>query len=112
MSADAVIGGQRARATIPAMPNAHSHAFQRALRGRAERPGVGEDDFWTWRTEMFRLAAALDPTTMRQLAFDDSAAKRGGAGDGVVGVFHYVHHPPDGPSYSQHNEVAFAAAAA
>ena len=111
MSADAVIGGQGARATIPAMPNAHSHAFQRALRGRAERPGVGEDDFWTWRTEMFRLAEALDPTTMRQLAFETYAEMRG-AGYGVVGEFHYVHHQPDGTPYSQPNEMAFAVAEA
>ena len=49
------------------MPNAHSHAFQRGLRGRAERPGPagGNDDFWTWRTEMFHLAETLDPDSMR-----------------------------------------------
>jgi formimidoylglutamate deiminase len=111
MSAEAAIGGYGARATIPAMPNAHSHAFQRALRGRAERPGVGEDDFWTWRTEMFRLAEALDPTTMRQLAFETYAEMRG-AGYGVVGEFHYVHHQPDGTPYAQPNQMAFAVAEA
>jgi formimidoylglutamate deiminase len=116
-----------ARASIPAMPNAHSHAFQRALRGRAERvapervaPDRGApeggaperaDDFWTWRTEMFRLAEALDPTSMRQLAreaYDEMV----GAGYGVVGEFHYVHHQPDGTPYAEPNEMALAVAEA
>ena len=49
-----------ATATIPAMVNAHSHAFQRGLRGRAERLAPdGRDDFWTWRTQMFSLAESL-----------------------------------------------------
>ncbi len=101
-----------ARASIPAMVNAHSHAFQRALRGRGERPSPGHrDDFWTWRTEMFRLAGALDPTTMRQLAreaYDEMFA----AGYGVVGEFHYVHHQPDGTPYPEPNEMAHAVAEA
>jgi len=101
-----------ARATIPAMVNAHSHAFQRSLRGRAERPGgEGTDDFWTWRTEMFRLAGSLDPTTMRQLA-SETYAEMVGAGYGVVGEFHYVHHQPDGTPYPEPNEMAFAVAEA
>jgi formimidoylglutamate deiminase len=99
-------------ATIPAMVNAHSHAFQRALRGRAERPGGDQnDDFWSWRTEMFRVAEGLDPTTMRQLAreaYDEMV----GAGYGVVGEFHYVHHQPDGTPYPEPNELAFAVAEA
>jgi formimidoylglutamate deiminase len=53
---------------VPAMVNAHSHAFQRDLRGAAERPGAPGDDFWTWRTEMFRLAGALEPEAMRDVA--------------------------------------------
>jgi len=112
VSAAAQFGDPGARATIPAMPNAHSHAFQRALRGRAERPGgEGQDDFWTWRTEMFRLADALDPTTMRQVAFETYSEMRD-AGYGVVGEFHYVHHQPDGTPYPQPNEMALAVAEA
>ncbi|MFZ0975908.1 MAG: hypothetical protein WAN22_27050, partial [Solirubrobacteraceae bacterium] len=58
--------------SIPGMPNAHSHAFQRGLRGRAERPGPAgiDDDFWTWRTEMFALAETLDPDSMRAVALE------------------------------------------
>jgi formimidoylglutamate deiminase len=93
------------------MPNVHSHAFQRDLRGRAERPGRGEDDFWTWRTEMFRLAAALDPDAMRAVA-TRAYREMAGAGYGVVGEFHYVHHQPDGTPYPEPNEMARAVAEA
>ena len=34
---------------IPGIPNVHSHAFQRAMRGMAEYSGGGQDSFWTWR---------------------------------------------------------------
>lgn len=103
-----------ARASIPAMVNAHSHAFQRALRGRGERPSPDagqDDDFWTWRTEMFRLAETLDPTSMRLLA-RDTYDEMVGAGYGVVGEFHYVHHQPDGTPYPEPNEMALAVAEA
>jgi formimidoylglutamate deiminase len=97
---------------IDAMPNAHSHAFQRLLRGRAERPGpAGTDDFWSWRTEMFRLAEALDPESMRTIA-EEAYREMAGAGYGVVGEFHYVHHQPDGTPYAQPNEMATAVAEA
>src|SRR5215831_2693693 len=38
------------RALLPGMVNAHSHAFQRVLRGRTEYRSAGQrDSFWTWR---------------------------------------------------------------
>ena len=97
--------------SIPGMPNAHSHAFQRGLRGRAERPGPagGSDDFWTWRTEMFRLAETLDPVSMRAAALE-CYREMAGAGFAVVGEFHYVHHQPDGTPYPEPNAMAFAVA--
>jgi formimidoylglutamate deiminase len=98
--------------SIPGMPNAHSHAFQRALRGRAERPGPsGRDDFWTWRTEMFALAGSLDPDGMRRLA-EETYREMVAAGYSVVGEFHYVHHQPDGTPYEEPNELAIAVAEA
>ncbi|HET6867992.1 MAG TPA: formimidoylglutamate deiminase [Solirubrobacteraceae bacterium] len=101
-----------ARASIPAMPNAHSHAFQRALRGRGERPSPNrDDDFWSWRTEMFALAGSLDPDSMRRLALE-TYSEMVGAGYGVVGEFHYVHHQRDGTPYPEPNELAFAVAEA
>ena len=98
-------------ATVPAMVNAHSHAFQRDLRGAAERPSSSGDDFWTWRTEMFRLAGALDPDTMREVAGRCYAEMRA-AGYGAVGEFHYVHHQPDGTPYAEPNSMAVAVAEA
>jgi formimidoylglutamate deiminase len=96
-------------ATVAAMANAHSHAFQRDLRGIAERPSSPSDDFWSWRTEMFRLAGALEPATMREVAGRCYAEMRA-AGYGAVGEFHYVHHRPDGTPYEEPNAMAIAVA--
>jgi formimidoylglutamate deiminase len=104
----------RRTATAPAMVNAHSHAFQRDLRGRAERPAPdaqAADDFWSWRETMYRLASALDPESMRDVAgraYREMAA----AGYGAVGEFHYVHHRPDGHPYDDPNALAIAVAEA
>src|SRR4029079_13472104 len=49
----------RAGLTLPGMANAHSHAFQRALRGRTQAELDGS--FWTWREQMYALAEGLDP---------------------------------------------------
>lgn len=95
-------------ARIPAMANAHSHAFQRALRGRGERD---PQDFWSWRNQMFKLADSLDPDGMRALAAETFAEMRA-AGYGVVGEFHYLHHQPDGTAYEDPNEMAKAVAEA
>jgi len=99
---------------IPAMVNSHSHAFQRDLRGVAERPAPAahaRDDFWSWRSEMFAAAARLDPDRMRVVAaavYREMVA----AGYGVVGEFHYVHHQPDGRPYEEPNVMAQAVAEA
>jgi formimidoylglutamate deiminase len=95
------------------MPNAHSHAFQRGLRGRAERPaeGAAGDDFWSWREAMYALANELDPKSIEQTsraAYEEMAA----AGYGAVGEFHYVHHRPDGSPYEDRNAMAKATARA
>ncbi|HWH94039.1 MAG TPA: formimidoylglutamate deiminase [Baekduia sp.] len=102
------------RSVIDAMPNAHSHAFQLGLRGVGERPAPGAhaaDDFWTWRTAMFRLAGALEPAALRDVAerlYREMAA----AGYGAVGEFHYLHHRPDGTPYDQPNVMAMVLAEA
>jgi formimidoylglutamate deiminase len=97
---------------LPAMANAHSHAFQRDLRGIAERPAPGAhaaDDFWSWRTAMFAAAEALDPARMFDVAARVHREMRA-AGYGVVGEFHYVHHQPDGTPYDEPNAMAHAVA--
>src|SRR3954449_8504009 len=93
------------------MANAHSHAFQRDLRGRAERPSSPDDDFWSWRQTMYGLAAVLDPERMGAVAgrvYGEMVA----AGYGAVGEFHYVHHRPDSPPYEDPNAMAVAVAEA
>jgi formimidoylglutamate deiminase len=96
---------------VPAMPNAHSHAFQRGLRGRAERVGDTADDFWSWREAMYTLAGELDPDSIERAsraAYEEMAA----SGYGAVGEFHYVHHRPDGTPYDDPNAMAKATASA
>ena len=90
--------------TIPGLANCHSHAFHRALRGRTQR---GRGTFWTWREQMYDVAARLDPETYRALAtvvFREMAA----AGITCVGEFHYLHHQPDGTPYDDPNEMGHA----
>jgi formimidoylglutamate deiminase len=96
---------------LPAMPNVHSHAFQRDLRGVGERSERPDDDFWSWREEMYRLAGALEPDSLREVA-GRVYAEMAAAGYGAVGEFHYVHHRPDGTPYDQPNAMALAVAAA
>lgn len=79
---------------LPGMPNAHSHAFQRALSGFGEARH-GADSFWSWRTAMYRLANAVTPEALHaiaRLAFADML--RGGFTS--VAEFHYLHHLQDG----------------
>jgi formimidoylglutamate deiminase len=99
---------------LPAMPNVHSHAFQRALRGVGERPAPeahAGDDFWSWREAMYALAGSLDPASMRE-AGRRAYAEMAAAGYGAVGEFHYVHHQPDGTPYAEPNALAIALAEA
>jgi formiminoglutamate deiminase len=94
--------------TLPGLANAHSHAFQRAFRGKAE---VGPGTFWTWREEMYAAAARLDPDLYFALAratFGEMAL----AGITSVGEFHYVHHAPDGSPYEDPNAMGEAVIAA
>ncbi len=99
---------------LPAMVNAHSHAFQRDLRGAAERPAPeahAADDFWSWREAMYRLAERHDPGSMREAA-GRVYAEMAAAGYGAVGEFHYVHHQPGGTPYPEPNAMAIAVAGA
>jgi len=73
--------------TIPGLANAHSHAFQRALRGRTH---AGTGSFWTWREQMYALAQTLDPASYLPLA-RATFAEMALAGITVVGEFHYLH---------------------
>jgi formimidoylglutamate deiminase len=69
---------------LPGFVNAHSHAFQRALRGRVEG-----GDFWAWRDTMLELAQAQTPERVRReyaVVYREMRA----AGYTAVGEFHYL----------------------
>ncbi len=90
------------RVVVPGLVNAHSHAFQRALRGRAEG-----GDFWRWRDAMYRLAGAIQPDQLEAVAtfaFVEMLL----AGITTVGEFHYLHHAPDGSPYDDPDAMAWA----
>ena len=93
----------RGRALLPGMVNAHSHAFQRVIRGRTEhRSQHSTDSFWTWREQMYAVANSLEPDeiyAVSHMAFLEMAL----TGITAVGEFHYIHHSPDGSPYSDPN---------
>jgi formiminoglutamate deiminase len=92
---------------LPALATVHSHAFQRAMRGLAQRPAASADDFWTWRGQMYAVASSLTPESMHAaslVAFRELAR----AGIRTVGEFHYVHHQVDGTPYDDRTVLADA----
>jgi formimidoylglutamate deiminase len=86
---------------IPGLCNAHSHAFQRALAGHTEERGPGsKDNFWTWRSRMYRLAALIDADALTAIArqlYSEMLC----SGYTSVAEFHYLHRQPgDAPDAS------------
>ena len=92
-------GARRARWLLPGVPNLHSHAFQRAMAGLAERQTHPEDSFWTWRELMYGFAAKLTPELLRDIAAM-LYVEMLEAGYTSVCEFHYLHHAPDGKPYA------------
>lgn len=91
---------------LPALTTAHSHAFQRGMRGAAQRRGAGDaDDFWTWRGQMYHLATSLTPESIERISRVAFRELRR-AGIDTVGEFHYVHHTPNGTPYARRTELA------
>jgi formimidoylglutamate deiminase len=70
--------------TLPGFVNAHSHTFQRALRGRA-----GGSDFWAWRELMLAEAERQTPTSVRT-GYVEAYREMRSAGYTAVGEFHYL----------------------
>ena len=98
----------RGRALLPGFVNAHSHAFQRGLRGLGERFEQGAGSFWSWREAMYALVEELDAARLRALslaAFREMLA----AGITSVGEFHYVHHGTSGADWALDEAVLDAA---
>lgn len=84
---------------VPGIANLHSHAFQRAMAGLAERQGSEADSFWTWRELMYRFAAALTPEDVRAIA-TQLYVEMLESGYTSVCEFHYLHHAPEGRPYA------------
>src|SRR5438132_7034097 len=101
----------RGRAVLPGLVAAHSHAFQRAIRGRTEYRAHATDDFWTWREAMYAAAERLSPDDLyavSKFCFLEMAR----AGVTAVGEFHYLHRDRDGRPYADPNELDLAVARA
>lgn len=93
------------RVVIAGMPNLHSHAFQYAMAGLAEKRGSSVDSFWSWREVMYRFALTMTPEQMQVVAlrlYVDMLEN----GFTRVGEFHYLHHNCDGSQYVDAAEMA------
>jgi formimidoylglutamate deiminase len=105
------LGVARAEYVVPGMVNLHSHAFQRALGGLAEKAGDGPDSFWTWRELMYRFAGRITPEQVEAIAAQlYSECLRHGYT--AVCEFHYIQRDPQGGMYARPAEVAERIAAA
>ncbi|MDL2403009.1 formimidoylglutamate deiminase [Rhizobium mayense] len=98
-------GDERHDVLVPAMPNLHSHAFQRAMAGLAEVRGPANDSFWSWRTVMYKFALSMTPDHVEAVAAQ-LYMEMLEAGFSRVGEFHYLHHDKDGSPYSDIAELA------
>ncbi|MGC9270292.1 formimidoylglutamate deiminase [Acidiphilium sp.] len=90
---------------MPGLANLHSHGFQRAMAGLAERGNRPGEDFWSWRHVMYQVVNALDPDAIEAvtaMAYVEMLQ----AGFTTVGEFHYVHHDPTGAPYAARAELA------
>ena len=92
---------------VPAMPNLHSHAFQRAIAGRTGRRSPASDDsFWTWRQTMYEFLDRVDAEAFEAIAAQ-AYIEMAKAGYSAVAEFHYVHHDAGGKPYADPAELAW-----
>jgi formimidoylglutamate deiminase len=90
------------KALLPGFVNAHSHTFQRLIRGKSESRVMSGRDFWSWRGTMYHAASRLDPEQVydvARMAFLEMVM----AGTTTVGEFHYLHNAPGGRPYDDPN---------
>eukprot|EP00041_Stephanoeca_diplocostata_P039495 m.1632352 g.1632352 ORF g.1632352 m.1632352 type:complete len:709 (-) comp25405_c0_seq2:7053-9179(-) len=85
------------RVLLPGFVNAHSHAFQRGLRGLGEdypTPSAGDPrpSFWTWRNAMYKLVRDLDSKEAFKEQTLQCFREMAAAGITTCGEFHYFHH--------------------
>ncbi len=91
---------------LPALSNLHSHSFQRAMAGLAEKRGPNPiDDFWSWRKVMYRFLEILSPDDIQTIAALVQMEMLE-AGFAASAEFHYVHHAHKGQRYAQLDELS------
>jgi len=107
-SAEVQAGARRLPGPVlPGLVNGHSHAFQRAIAGLAERGAGAQDDFWSWRDRMYSAANRISPEQLEAIAaflYSELLA----AGYTQVCEFHYLHNAPDGRAYADPAELSLA----
>lgn len=96
---------------LPGLVDAHSHAFQRAFTGLAERRVGARDDFWSWRERMYGVARRIDADQLRAVATQLYVELLTG-GYTQVCEFHYLHHAPDGQPETDPLAMSYALAEA
>jgi formimidoylglutamate deiminase len=94
---------------LPGLVNAHSHAFQRAFAGLAERRDGAHDDFWSWRDRMYPVALRITPAQLQAVAAQLYVELLRG-GYTQVCEFHYLQHQSDGTPYADPATLAWALA--
>lgn len=91
---------------LPALSNLHSHSFQRAIAGLAEKRGSDSvDDFWTWRKVMYRFLEMLTPEDIEVIATHVHMEMLE-SGYGSSAEFHYLHHQYNGCHYDNMIELS------
>lgn len=93
------------KALVPGFVNAHSHSFQRLIRGKSETRVASGSDFWSWRKTMYHAANLVDPQDVydvARMAFLEMVL----TGTTTVAEFHYLHNAPNGNPYEDPNLLA------
>ena len=97
--------------SLPGIPNIHSHCFQRAMAGMAERGSAHADSFWTWRELMYRFAGRLTPESLHDISAQ-LFVEMLEAGYTSTCEFHYLHHQAGGQPYDDRAAMSQAIIAA
>jgi formiminoglutamate deiminase len=104
-------GDEKVHVALPGVCNVHSHGFQRGMAGLSEFRGPATDNFWSWRTLMYRFVARMHPEDLEAITAQAYVEMLEG-GFTRVGEFHYVHHDPAGRPYANPAETSARVAAA
>ena len=101
--------GDRVEILVPAIPNVHSHAHQRAMAGLGERAGISgdaaKDSFWTWRKIMYHYLERIQPEHLFHISAQ-LYLEMLKSGYSCVGEFQYLHHNIDGTPYESRAEMS------